>query len=103
VVFGKGSFGTWLAYKSYELTVGKGETWGDGITPIEVVIWRVSKIWYWREFGIRLVLRESGMVRRMFSRLGLGICVRNEPRRREGREGRSRRRKYKGRVLLTSI
>jgi hypothetical protein len=34
-VFGKRGFGTWLAYKSYELTVGKGETWGDGITPIE--------------------------------------------------------------------
>lgn len=34
-VFGKRSFGTWLAYKSYELTVGKGDTWGDGITPVE--------------------------------------------------------------------
>ena len=34
-VFGKRGFGTWLAYKSYELTVGKGETWGDGITPVE--------------------------------------------------------------------
>jgi triacylglycerol esterase/lipase EstA (alpha/beta hydrolase family) len=34
-VFGKRSFGSWLAYKSYELTIGKGDTWGDGITPVE--------------------------------------------------------------------
>ena len=37
-VFGKRGFGTWLAYKSYELTVGKGETWGDGITPVEAAV-----------------------------------------------------------------
>ncbi|MBD2100561.1 triacylglycerol lipase [Leptolyngbya sp. FACHB-261] len=24
----------WLAYQSYKLTAGKGETWGDAITPI---------------------------------------------------------------------
>jgi triacylglycerol esterase/lipase EstA (alpha/beta hydrolase family) len=34
-VFGKRRFGTWLAYKSYELTIGKGDSWGDGITPVE--------------------------------------------------------------------
>lgn len=37
-VFGKRGFGSWLAYKSYELTVGKGETWGDGITPVEAAL-----------------------------------------------------------------
>ena len=34
-VFGKRQFGNWLAYSSYKLTCGKGNTWGDGITPIE--------------------------------------------------------------------
>jgi len=33
-VFGRRRWGTWLAYNSYELTCGEGETWGDGITPI---------------------------------------------------------------------
>ena len=37
-VFGKRGLGTWLAYQSYELTVGKGETWGDGITPVEAAV-----------------------------------------------------------------
>ncbi|GET36878.1 hypothetical protein MiSe_16300 [Microseira wollei NIES-4236] len=27
--------GSWLAYSSYQLTCGRGDTWGDGITPIE--------------------------------------------------------------------
>ncbi len=26
--------GTWLAYSSYQLTCGQGNSWGDGITPI---------------------------------------------------------------------
>lgn len=35
---GEDSLGTfaakWFSYKSYELTVGRGDCWGDGITPI---------------------------------------------------------------------
>ncbi|MGB3651177.1 MAG: lipase [Rivularia sp. (in: cyanobacteria)] len=34
-IFGKRKFGNWLAYSSYKLTCGEGNTWGDGITPIE--------------------------------------------------------------------
>lgn len=34
-IFGKRQFGNWLAYSSYKLTCGEGNTWGDGITPIE--------------------------------------------------------------------
>lgn len=39
-VAGKTIFGArrpeqWLAYSSYKLTCGRGDTWGDGITPIE--------------------------------------------------------------------
>lgn len=34
-VYGKRILGQWLAYQSYKLTIGVGETWGDGITPIE--------------------------------------------------------------------
>ncbi|AGY57353.1 esterase/lipase family protein [Gloeobacter kilaueensis] len=35
-VFGKkGSFWENFTYRSYELTVGCGECWGDGITPVE--------------------------------------------------------------------
>ncbi len=34
-IFGKRKFGNWLAYSSYKLTCGNGNTWGDGITPIE--------------------------------------------------------------------
>lgn len=34
-VFGKRKLGNWLAYNSYKLTCGNGNTWGDGITPIE--------------------------------------------------------------------
>ncbi len=34
-VFGKKQLGSWLAHNSYLLTCGKGNTWGDGITPIE--------------------------------------------------------------------
>ncbi|OUL22078.1 lipase [Nostoc sp. 106C] len=33
-IFGKRRPGSWLAYSSYQLTCGQGNTWGDGITPI---------------------------------------------------------------------
>ncbi|NEO31772.1 MAG: alpha/beta hydrolase [Symploca sp. SIO3C6] len=33
-IYGKRSLSNWLAYSSYELTCGQGESWGDGITPI---------------------------------------------------------------------
>lgn len=32
--FGERRRGGWLAYSSYQLTCGQGNTWGDGITPI---------------------------------------------------------------------
>lgn len=39
-VAGKAVYGdrwrSWLAFSSYKLTCGQGNTWGDGITPIEV-------------------------------------------------------------------
>ncbi|MFB2896091.1 esterase/lipase family protein [Aerosakkonemataceae cyanobacterium BLCC-F50] len=34
-IFGARKQGSWLAFNSYQITCGKGETWGDGITPIE--------------------------------------------------------------------
>lgn len=34
-IYGAKRWGSWLAYSSYELTCGRGDTWGDGITPIE--------------------------------------------------------------------
>ncbi|MEB3215279.1 MAG: lipase [Nostocales cyanobacterium 94392] len=34
-IFGQRRLGNWLAFSSYKLTCGKGNTWGDGITPIE--------------------------------------------------------------------
>ncbi|MBD1888579.1 alpha/beta hydrolase [Coleofasciculus sp. FACHB-SPT9] len=34
-IFGARRPGQWLAYSSYKLTCGIGNTWGDGITPIE--------------------------------------------------------------------
>ncbi len=34
-IFGERRRGSWLAYSSYQLTCGIGNTWGDGITPIE--------------------------------------------------------------------
>jgi len=34
-IYGERRRGSWLAYSSYKLTCGKGNTWGDGITPIE--------------------------------------------------------------------
>ncbi|MEL6162226.1 MAG: lipase [Cyanobacteria bacterium J06628_3] len=34
-IFGKRKLGNWLAYNSYKLTCGEGNTWGDGITPIK--------------------------------------------------------------------
>lgn len=33
-VFGARKLGSWLAYSSYQLTGGRGDCWGDGITPI---------------------------------------------------------------------
>jgi triacylglycerol esterase/lipase EstA (alpha/beta hydrolase family) len=33
-IFGARRPGSWLAYSSYQLTCGQGDTWGDGITPI---------------------------------------------------------------------
>ncbi|WP_242037955.1 triacylglycerol lipase [Tolypothrix sp. FACHB-123] len=33
-IFGVRRPGSWLAYSSYQLTCGQGNTWGDGITPI---------------------------------------------------------------------
>lgn len=34
-IFGARRRGSWLAYNSYQLTCGRGDIWGDGITPIE--------------------------------------------------------------------
>ncbi len=34
-VYGQRTLKTWLPYNSYQLTIGQGETWGDGITPVE--------------------------------------------------------------------
>lgn len=34
-VFGARRLGSWLAHSSYQLTGGRGDVWGDGITPIE--------------------------------------------------------------------
>jgi triacylglycerol esterase/lipase EstA (alpha/beta hydrolase family) len=34
-VYGEKKLSRWLAYSSYELTCGIGNSWGDGITPIE--------------------------------------------------------------------
>lgn len=34
-VLGKRRLGNWFAYSSYELTCGRGDVWGDGITPLE--------------------------------------------------------------------
>jgi triacylglycerol esterase/lipase EstA (alpha/beta hydrolase family) len=34
-IFGAKKLGQWLAYSSYEMTCGRGDVWGDGITPIE--------------------------------------------------------------------
>jgi triacylglycerol esterase/lipase EstA (alpha/beta hydrolase family) len=33
-VYGKKQLGSWLAYQSYQITCGEGNSWGDGITPI---------------------------------------------------------------------
>ncbi|MDX2243341.1 MAG: lipase [Leptolyngbyaceae cyanobacterium bins.302] len=33
-IFGQRRPGNWLAYSSYKLTCGRGDCWGDGITPI---------------------------------------------------------------------
>lgn len=35
-IYGKESWrlGQWFTYKSYELTCGRGDCWGDGITPV---------------------------------------------------------------------
>ncbi len=34
-IFGQRRLGKWVAYNSYQMTCGIGDTWGDGITPIE--------------------------------------------------------------------
>lgn len=34
-IYGQRRRGSWLAYSSYQLTCGEGNTWGDGITPID--------------------------------------------------------------------
>jgi pimeloyl-ACP methyl ester carboxylesterase len=34
-IYGEKKWGSWLAHSSYELTCGLGNTWGDGIIPIE--------------------------------------------------------------------
>jgi triacylglycerol esterase/lipase EstA (alpha/beta hydrolase family) len=34
-IYGKRDWANWFVYSSYELTCGKGDCWGDGITPIE--------------------------------------------------------------------
>jgi pimeloyl-ACP methyl ester carboxylesterase len=34
-IYGERKLGQWLAYSSYEMTCGNGNTWGDGIIPIE--------------------------------------------------------------------
>jgi triacylglycerol esterase/lipase EstA (alpha/beta hydrolase family) len=34
-IYGQKRLGTWLAYNSYLITCGEGNTWGDGITPIQ--------------------------------------------------------------------
>ena len=33
-IYGAKRIGQWLAYSSYEMTCGRGDVWGDGITPI---------------------------------------------------------------------
>mmetsp|Transcript_6332 Transcript_6332/g.19104 ORF Transcript_6332/g.19104 Transcript_6332/m.19104 type:complete len:288 (+) Transcript_6332:246-1109(+) len=32
---GKGTFEEWVAYQSYRPVCGRGDTWGDGITPLD--------------------------------------------------------------------
>jgi hypothetical protein len=34
-IYGEKKLATWIPYNSYELTCGIGNTWGDGITPIQ--------------------------------------------------------------------
>lgn len=34
-VFGRLNWQTWIAFNSYTLTGGRGDCWGDGITPIQ--------------------------------------------------------------------
>jgi triacylglycerol esterase/lipase EstA (alpha/beta hydrolase family) len=34
-IFGARRKGSWLAYSSYQITCGRGDTWGDGIVPLE--------------------------------------------------------------------
>lgn len=33
-IYGDRRWGSWVAHQSYKLTCGRGECWGDGITPI---------------------------------------------------------------------
>lgn len=37
-VYGEKNWQKWLTYNSYQLTIGRGETWGDGITPVEAAL-----------------------------------------------------------------
>ncbi|MEM7725552.1 MAG: lipase [Cyanobacteria bacterium P01_A01_bin.45] len=34
-IFGERRWGKWFAFSSYQQTCGNGNTWGDGITPVE--------------------------------------------------------------------
>lgn len=59
--YGSRRLGNWLTYSSYEMTIGQGACWGDGITPIEAAhlagaenltldqVWhspRPGRLWY---------------------------------------------------------
>jgi len=33
-IYGRRRWGSWVSYQSYQLTCGRGDCWGDGITPI---------------------------------------------------------------------
>jgi pimeloyl-ACP methyl ester carboxylesterase len=33
-IYGERTLANWFAYSSYELTIGQGDCWGDGVTPI---------------------------------------------------------------------
>ncbi len=34
-IFGAHRWGKWMAYKSYQMNCGQGNSWGDGITPLQ--------------------------------------------------------------------
>lgn len=33
-IYGQRRWGSWFAYNSYKITCGRGDCWGDGITPV---------------------------------------------------------------------